>query len=68
MAEAPQNRTCTICGKPVVVNGDIVAHDGGGVNEQKCNSCGWTGGQADGYQNCPRCGDQTNLVNDHVAS
>lgn len=63
-----QQKNCSICGKLVIdVNGTIV-HAGGGVAEQKCQNCGWTGGQAGRYTQCPRCGDMTSLVDDHVAS
>ena len=60
---------CKKCGKPVVNFGiDGIAHNGAGETEQKCQNCGWVGGQAGGYTKCPRCGDATNLVNDHSAS
>lgn len=66
MSESP-TKTCSRCGKQVIeVNGSVV-HVGGGTVEQRCKSCGWTGGQVGRYQNCPRCGDQTNLVDDHIA-
>ena len=65
-----QNQNCIKCGKPVVVTASGVAHVDGGMSEQKCQngSCGWSGGQADNFQKCPRCGDATFLVTDHVAS
>jgi len=73
MSETNQNqsRTCKVCGKEVVDNGaGGVAHVGGGTVEQECNSgsCGWRGGQYGKFSKCPRCGDGTQLVDDHQAS
>ena len=63
---------CAICGLPVVkiAHNDVVVHVGGGSSMQKCKNqtCGWTGGQAGGFTTCPRCGDATSLVTDHVAT
>lgn len=68
MSESPTNRSCKTCGKPVIETGENVVHADGGVYEQKCQNCGWTGGQAGGMTKCPSCGDETSLVNDHKAS
>ena len=64
----PENRSCKICGKPVIDmgNGEVV-HSQGGTVEQRCRSCGWGGGQVGKFTNCPRCGDATNLSDDHIA-
>ena len=64
-----ENRNCAKCGKPVTDNGTGgVAHNGAGTVEQKCQNCGWMGGQYGKFSQCPRCGDQTSLVDDHYAS
>jgi ribosomal protein S27AE len=65
---APQ-KTCAKCGKPVIDTGTGgLVHVGGGTMEQKCGNCGWSGGQAGGFSQCPRCGDETQLSNDHAAA
>jgi len=64
----PQTKNCAKCSKPVIITENGIAHIGGGMYEQDCRNCGWRGGQTGGYQQCPRCGDQTSLVNDHLAS
>jgi DNA-directed RNA polymerase subunit RPC12/RpoP len=61
-------KVCRICGKPIIETPNGLAHANGGIMEQKCNECGWVGGQAEGFVNCPRCGSQVSLVNDHKAS
>lgn len=62
-------RACAVCGKPVIDNGTgNIAHESGGVTTQKCQNCGWMGGQYGRYTQCPRCGDETSLVDDHNAS
>lgn len=66
--EIPQQKNCATCGKPVVDNNGVLAHVGAGVIEQKCKNCGWSGGQYGKFSQCPRCGDMTSLVDDHVAS
>ncbi|KKT20037.1 MAG: hypothetical protein UW07_C0019G0009 [Candidatus Nomurabacteria bacterium GW2011_GWF2_43_8] len=63
-----QSKSCVKCGKPVIVTENGYVHDGGGMYEQVCRNCGWSGGQVGSYQRCPRCGDQTNLIDNHVAS
>ena len=67
----PSERPCKVCGSPVVENsfGGMV-HVGGGSMMQKCKnpSCGWSGGQIGGFTSCPRCGDSTQLSNEHQAS
>ena len=63
-----QTKNCAKCGKPVIITENGIAHIGGGMYEQDCRNCGWRGGQTGGYHQCPRCGDQTSLVNDHLAS
>ena len=71
MSETPvTTKNCATCGKPVaLVNGSYV-HDGGGTVEQKCKNpaCNWKGGQVGKFSSCPRCGDATQLVDDHIAS
>ena len=68
-SEKKENRNCAKCGKPVIKNDSgVIAHIGGGIVEQRCNNCGWTGGQYGGFTQCVRCGDSTSLVNDHYAS
>lgn len=63
-----QQRNCAVCGKPVVDNGTGgVAHIGGGAVEQKCRNCGWSGGQYQKFVHCPRCGDSTQMYDDHSA-
>ena len=59
---------CKTCGKPVVDNDGMLAHEGGGVTTQGCKNCGWTGGQYGKYSQCPRCGDGTSLFDDHYAN
>lgn len=66
--EASQNKSCSVCGKEIVEINGVLVHVGGGSMEQKCNICSWTGGQAGGYEKCPRCGDATSLTNTHKAS
>lgn len=61
-------KVCAKCGKQVFVTDNGIVHDGGGIYEQRCRNCGWSGGQIGNYQRCPRCGDQTSLISDHVAS
>ena len=68
MSEVSENRNCKTCGKPVVDTGDTVVHTGGGMVEQRCRNCGWMGGQVGRFSQCPRCGDATQLVNDHNAN
>jgi hypothetical protein len=71
MIDTNQNRACKVCGKEVVNYGtDGIAHASGGTVEQVCKnpSCGWRGGQYGKFSQCPRCSDQTSLVDDHVAS
>ena len=65
-----ENQNCRTCGKPVVTTTNGVAHVDGGMSELKCQNgtCGWSGGQADGFTKCPRCGDETSLIKDHTAS
>lgn len=64
-----QSRVCQVCGKPVVDMGTGgLAHIGGGVITQQCWHCGWSGGQAGGFTNCPSCGDGKELSNEHSAS
>lgn len=66
-----QTRNCKTCGKPVIDTGTAgIVHAEGGTVTQRCQnpSCGWTGGQVDKFSNCPRCGDGTQLVDDHIAS
>ena len=70
MSETNQNqsRVCATCGKPSIDTGTGgIVHAGGGTVEQRCRNCGWTGGQIGRYPQCPRCGDQTLLVDDHAA-
>lgn len=63
------SRNCKTCGKPVIDMGTGgIVHDGGGVTQQKCQNCKWTGGQAGRYSQCPRCGDMTSLIDEHSAS
>lgn len=45
-----------------------IVHVNGGTVEQKCRNCGWRGGQVGKFSNCPRCGDGTQLVDDHNAT
>lgn len=59
---------CTKCGKEVFEAASGLVHTEGGMYGQLCKNCGWSGGQADGYSQCPRCGDATSLVNDHKAT
>ena len=70
-SQPSQPRTCAKCGQPVIdIGTGGLVHANGGTVMQRCNnpSCGWTGGQVGKYSNCPRCGDGTQLVDDHVAS
>lgn len=61
-------RNCKVCGQPVVENEfGVVVHVGGGQINQKCRSCGWNGGQVGKFSTCPRCGDGTNLIDEHTA-
>lgn len=63
-----QPSACKVCSKTVLDNGQgVVVHVDGGMMEQRCKNCQWTGGQYGGYTSCPRCGDGTSLVNDHIA-
>lgn len=62
------NRNCTSCGKPVIEVDGTLVHEGAGRVEQKCMSCGWTGGQFGKFTACPRCGDATALKDMHSAS
>lgn len=59
---------CKTCQKPVVESPNGLAHVGGGEIEQRCQNCGWTGGQPIGYEACPSCGDRTSLINGHRAN
>ena len=71
MSETNQNQTrnCKSCGKEVIDTGTGgVVHAGGGMVEQKCQNCGWMGGQYGGFKQCVRCGDMVSLINDHSAS
>ncbi len=71
MTETTQGlpRICKQCGKVVIDTGtDGVVHNGAGTVEQRCKNCGWTGGQYGKFSQCPRCGDQTSLIDDHFAS
>lgn len=68
MSVEPQEKPCASCSKPVVLIGGGWVHVGGGTVEQKCRNCGWSGGQVGKFSNCPRCGDGTQLVDDHSAS
>lgn len=61
-------KSCAQCGKSVIATENGFVHEGGGMYEQKCQNCGWKGGQAGGYSQCPRCSDKTSLINDHKAS
>lgn len=72
MTETSQNQTraCKICSKEVIDMGTGgVVHSEGGTVTQHCKnlSCGWSGGQVGKFLNCPRCGDGTQLVDDHSA-
>lgn len=67
MSESSEKKTCAKCGKSVIDTGGTLVHAGGGVYEQRCQNCNWTGGQAGGMEKCPSCGDETSLVNDHLA-
>lgn len=68
MAEI-QKKSCVKCGKAVMIlSAGTIVHDGAGTVEQRCKSCGWTGGQIGKYITCPRCGDMTNLLDDHIAA
>ena len=61
------SESCKTCDEPVAdVNGTLV-HIGGGTMTQRCNHCGWKGGQIGRFSQCPRCSDQTSLVDDHAA-
>lgn len=68
MTDQTQRKSCAKCGKPVILTPNGWVHEGGGMYEQKCRECGWSGGQAGSYQACPRCGNSIALVDDHVAS
>ena len=63
-----ENKDCTNCQKPVIDTGSGIVHVGGGELTQKCQNCGWKGGQVGRFSQCPRCGDQTSLIDDHMAS
>ena len=65
-----QNRLCADenCTKEVIETDSGLVHEGGGQILQSCRNCGWTGGQVERFIQCPRCGDQTALLDDHVAS
>lgn len=64
-----QSRKCATCGKPIIDNGTGgIAHVNGGMVEQKCENCGWMGGQYGKFVQCPRCGDETSLIDHHAAS
>jgi len=69
--QAPENRNCKVCGKPLVDTGmGGTAHAEGGEMAQRCKnpSCGWSGSQVGKFTSCPRCGDSTQLADDHMAS
>mgnify|MGYP001615036112 CR=1 FL=1 len=68
MSENNQTKNCGICGKLVIATPSAWVHEGAGTVEQKCRKCGWSGGQVGKFINCPRCGDATELVDDHTAS
>lgn len=68
MVQESETKSCVKCGKSVINNSGAWVHVGGGMNEQLCRSCKWSGGQIGGFSTCPRCGDGTNLVVDHTAS
>ncbi|MEX2053048.1 MAG: hypothetical protein WD898_02365 [Candidatus Paceibacterota bacterium] len=63
-----QESKCKTCGKPTVDTGSSVVHVGGGIMEQRCRNCGWVGGQVGKFVQCPRCGDETQLDDDHSAN
>ncbi len=67
----PVERPCKTCGRTVLdMDAQGTVHVGGGEMWQKCRnaSCGWEGSQYQKHLNCPRCGDGTQLVDDHRAS
>lgn len=68
MSDTQENRNCAKCGKAVIDTNGVVVHVGGGTVEQHCRNCGWSGGQVGRFSKCPRCGDGTQLTDDHIAS
>jgi len=59
---------CKDCGMYLVKTENGMAHEGGGIEEQMCQSCNWKGGQIGGFTACPRCGDMTSLKVTHKAN
>ena len=69
MTQEHQNRHCSDpnCEIEVMEIDSNIVHLGGGEMMQKCQNCGFVGGQVGRFSQCPRCGDQTSLVDDHRA-
>lgn len=65
-----QHRHCSNpnCKEEIIETDSGLAHIGGGEIVQNCRNCGFVGGQVGRYNQCPRCGDQTSLIDDHTAS
>lgn len=63
-----EERKCKGCDRNVMVTEQGVFHVNGGSMVQDCKNCGWTGSQIGGFEKCPRCGDGTQMLNNHMAS
>lgn len=56
---------CEICGDSPIFTKKGWRHSDKSLLKQRCEKCGWSGGNNIPYKRCPKCGSSEALKDDH---